>query len=112
MVALRLPGVAPTTMRPLSSALTFWHHRSSGSRLSNLPIHAMKKNVMRKLADGHGFLSILLNLRRVANGYQPIFLDYKIEALPRYGYGKPPHPELARILAANEDGYHQLLSQF
>ena len=67
---------------------------------------------MRKLADGHGFLSILLNLRRVADGYQPIFLDYKSEALPRYGYGKPPHPELARILAANQDGYRHLLSQF
>jgi len=72
----------------------------------------MKKNLMRELADGHGFLSILLNLRRVANGYQPIFLDYKIEALPRYGYGKPPHPELVRILAANEDRYNHLLSQF
>lgn len=72
----------------------------------------MKKNLMRKLADGHGFLSVLLNLRRVIDGYQPIFLDYKIEAIPRYGYGKPPHPELARILAANEDGYHHLLSQF
>lgn len=72
----------------------------------------MKKNLMRKLADGHGFLSILLNFRRISHGYQPIFLDYKIEALPRYGYGKPPHAELARIFAANEDSYRQLLSRF
>ena len=72
----------------------------------------MKKNLMRELADGHGFLSILLNYRRIAHGYQPIFLDYKVEALPRYGYGKPPHPELTRILAANDERYSHLLSQF
>lgn len=72
----------------------------------------MKKNLMRKLADGHGLLSVLLNFRRIRHGYQPIFLDYKVEALPRYGYGKPPHPELACILAANGKKYFQLLSQF
>jgi hypothetical protein len=72
----------------------------------------MKKHLMRKLADGHGFLSVLLNLRRVAYGYQPIFLDYKAEPLPRYGYGKPAHPELAVILARQEARYAELLSHF
>src|SRR5271165_6398756 len=70
------------------------------------------KKTLRRLADGHGFLSILLNLRRVAKGHQPIFLDYRVEPIPRYGYGKPPHPELTRILACNEDRYVSLLSQF
>jgi hypothetical protein len=70
------------------------------------------KTTLRKLANGHGFLSILLNLKRVAKGYQPIFLDYRAEPIPRYGYGKPPHPELAQILGRNEDQYRNLLAQF
>jgi hypothetical protein len=72
----------------------------------------MKKSLMRKLADGHGFLSVLLNLRRIAKGYQPIFLDYKVEPLPRYGYGKSVHPELTRILAGREARYAELLEGF
>jgi hypothetical protein len=70
------------------------------------------KATLRKLADGHGFLSVLLNLRRIAEGYQPIFLDYPVRAVPRFGYGKPPHPELTRILARNDTQYAELLSQF
>jgi Methyltransferase domain len=70
------------------------------------------KQTLRRLADGHGFLSVLLNFRRVSHGYQPIFLDYPVRAVPRYGYGKPAHPELTRILAANEAQYAELLRQF
>jgi hypothetical protein len=70
------------------------------------------KATLRRLADGHGFLSVLLNFRRLAHGYQPIFLDYPVEAVPRFGYGKPAHPELTRILAANDAQYRNFLSQF
>jgi predicted O-methyltransferase YrrM len=70
------------------------------------------KTSLRRLADGHGFWTILLNLRRVSDGYQPIFLDYPVEAVPRYGYGKPRHPELTEILGRNERQYSELLSQF
>ena len=70
------------------------------------------KATLRRLADGHGFLSVFLNLRRIAHGYQPIFLDYPVEAVPRYGYGKPAHPELTRILAGNDGQYAALLAQF
>jgi hypothetical protein len=70
------------------------------------------KQTLRRLADGPGFLSVLLNFRRLANGYQPIFLDYPVNAVPRYGYGKPPHPELTKILAANDARYAGLLSGF
>jgi len=69
-------------------------------------------NKLRKLADGHGLLSVLLNFRRLREGYQPIFLDHPVEAVPRYGYGKPPHPEIKRILAANDEHYVELLAQF
>lgn len=70
------------------------------------------KATWRRLADGRGFLPVLLNLRRLADGYQPIFLDYPVEAVPRYGYGKPAHPELTRILAANDAAYAGLLTRF
>jgi len=70
------------------------------------------RRTLRKLADGHGFLSILLNLRRVASGYQPVFLDYKPESTPRYGYGKPPHAELTEMFRRDEDQYRNLLAQF
>jgi hypothetical protein len=70
------------------------------------------KATLRRLADGHGFLSVLLNFRRLANGYQPIFLDYKVDAVPRFGYGKPPHPELSRMLAGNDAQYVKALTQF
>lgn len=70
------------------------------------------KTTLRRLSDGHGFLTVLLNLRRLAHGYQPIFLDYPVEEVPRFGYGKPAHPELTRILAGNDAQYEKVLSQF
>jgi methyltransferase family protein len=70
------------------------------------------KATLRKLADGHGFLSVLLNFRRLVHGYQPIFLDYRVEPTPRFGYGKPAHPELTRILAGNDAQYAKLLVEF
>src|SRR5579864_4022388 len=70
------------------------------------------KATLRRLADGHGFWTVLLNFRRVSEGYQPIFLDYPVEAIPRYGYGKPAHPELTQILARNDRQYSEWLSQF
>jgi hypothetical protein len=70
------------------------------------------RQALRNWADGHGFISVLLNARRIAEGYQPIFLDYPVKALPRYGYGKPPHPELAQILSARDETYRALLQEF
>jgi hypothetical protein len=70
------------------------------------------KATFRRLADGHGFVSVLLNLQRVAEGYHPIFLDYPVRPIPRWGYGKAAHPELTSILAANEPQYASVLSEF
>jgi hypothetical protein len=70
------------------------------------------KDTLRRLADGRGFLPVLLNFRRLSKGYQAVFLDYPVEAIPRYGYGKPAHPELTSILAANDARYAELLSRF
>ena len=49
---------------------------------------------LKRLARKNGFLYALYNIPRLAKGYYPIFLDYPVRPVPRYGYGKPPHPEL------------------
>ncbi|MGH9590730.1 MAG: class I SAM-dependent methyltransferase [Terracidiphilus sp.] len=55
---------------------------------------------------------MLLNLPRLAKGYQPIFLDYRVDPIPRYGYGRPAHPELTAILSSSDDRYRQILAGF
>jgi Methyltransferase domain len=66
----------------------------------------------RKFADGPGFLTLLLNLGRVRKGYQPIFLDHTVEAVPRYGHGKPDHPELTALFAKGDAEYALALRSF
>ncbi len=41
-----------------------------------------------------------------------IMLDYPIRPEPRYGEGKPPHSELAALLASRDVAYKEMLSQF
>lgn len=41
----------------------------------------------------------------------PVLLEYPICPKPRYGYGKPPHPEIEKILSRNEDGYSKILTE-
>lgn len=67
---------------------------------------------LRKLMERNSFLSVLYNFSRLAKGYQPIFLDYRVDPVPRYGHGKPPHPELARILATGDESYRATLAGF
>lgn len=40
-----------------------------------------------------------------------IFLNYPVNPEPRYGYGRPPHPELYRIIAENEAKYEDVLGR-
>lgn len=72
----------------------------------------MFKRKLREMAQRHGFASVLINLPRLARGYQPIFLDYPVEPVPRYGYGKPAHPELTAILSSGDNRYRQILTGF
>jgi hypothetical protein len=67
---------------------------------------------LRRLADGHGLWSMLLNLQRVFKGFQPIFLDYPVDAKPRYGYGKPSHPEITANLTQGNSQYADLIAKF
>jgi hypothetical protein len=56
------------------------------------------------------------NQRSQRNGIpalgQTIVLDYPVKASPRYGYGKPPHQPILRILEAGRNEYAKRLSGF
>ncbi|MBV9608245.1 MAG: hypothetical protein JO187_01700, partial [Acidobacteria bacterium] len=67
---------------------------------------------LKRLARKNSFLYSLYNIPRLAKGYYPIFLDYPVRPLPRYGYGKPPHPELYAMFSADRAQYRDLLAQF
>jgi len=38
-----------------------------------------------------------------------INLDYPLQSKPRYGWGKPPHPEILQILARGKENYAEIL---
>jgi len=50
-------------------------------------------------------------IEMVAPDY-PILLDYPLNCLPRYGYGKPAHSELFAMLEAKRSEYEKRLSGF
>ncbi len=75
----------------------------------NTPVMAKS---LKRLARKNGFLYALYNLPRLAKGYYPIFLDYPVRPAPRYGYGKPPHPELYEMFAAEREQYRERLREF
>jgi Methyltransferase domain len=67
---------------------------------------------LRRFAQRNRFLSLLYNLPRLAKGYEPLFVDYPVQPVPRYGYGKPEHAELSRILGEGDDRYAATLQAF
>jgi len=42
--------------------------------------------------------------------FQNLFLEYKVDFKPRYGHGKPPHPQLLKIIEANRAIYKDTLN--
>ena len=44
--------------------------------------------------------------------FQTIHLEYKVDAKPRYGHGKPPHSQLYTIINKNRESYSDLLNSF
>lgn len=43
--------------------------------------------------------------------FQKLFLEYKVEFKPRFGYGKPPHQDLYKIIDSNRELYRQLINK-
>lgn len=53
---------------------------------------------------------MLKNLYRfLSPRFQNLFLDYKVTFKPRYGHGKPPHPQLFDIIEKNKNIYAKYL---
>lgn len=67
---------------------------------------------LQRLARTNGFLYVLYHLPRLFKGYFPIFLDYPFESTPRYGYGKPAHPQIEKMFAAGAEQYRNQLREF
>lgn len=43
--------------------------------------------------------------------FQNLFLDYKVDFKPRYGHGKPAHPELLKIIDRNRENYKEVIKK-
>jgi hypothetical protein len=58
---------------------------------------------------------VLQSLRRLyrflSPRHQTLFLDYRTAFQPRYGHGKPPHPELYTLIAEHNDTYRRLAEE-
>jgi predicted O-methyltransferase YrrM len=67
---------------------------------------------VKGFARRHPLLYLLYNFQRLFKGQQIVFLDYPVTPQPRWGFGKPPHPELAEILGRNREAYRQTLESF
>lgn len=64
----------------------------------------LKFQLFRDLREGRAL--------RAMSRASPLFLDYEVHSIPRYGYGKPPHPELFEMLNTNRGKYAEILHQF
>ena len=72
----------------------------------------MKRVRISQICRKNGFLYTLYNLPRLLTGYYPLFLDYPLRPLARWGYGKAAHPELERMLAERAEEYRGRLRGF
>jgi len=50
--------------------------------------------------------------RFLSERYQNLFLDYPVQLMPRYGFGRPPHPELHELIQSGQTHYRELLQEF
>jgi hypothetical protein len=59
------------------------------------------------------FLKKAQELRwRLSEGHQIVYLEYPVQAKPRYGFGKPPHRALHELISSNDGHYRTLMSAF
>lgn len=50
--------------------------------------------------------------RFVSPRFQSVFLDYKVDFRPRFGHGRPPHPQLYELIDRRRAAYRALLTAF
>ena len=54
----------------------------------------------------HGIVLSAFGLRR------PIFIDHRVRPAPRFGYGRPEHPEITALIEKHRASYAELLTGF
>jgi hypothetical protein len=55
---------------------------------------------------------MIKNIYRFLNPkHQKLFLEYKVDFKPRYGHGKPAHPELFKIIESGREKYREIISR-
>jgi len=79
---------------------------SSLTGISGEPANEFLKKMGREHPVARGLL-----LWMMGRSY-PVFVDYPVDPVPRYGYGKPPHPGLYRLIDANREIYREYLGRF
>jgi predicted O-methyltransferase YrrM len=67
----------------------------------------LRFQIFRDLREGRQ-----LRAHRESRTAFPILVDYEVRATPRYGYGRPPHPELLALLNADRRKYAETLYGF
>ncbi len=50
--------------------------------------------------------------RKLAKGYFPIMLQFPVDPKPRYGYGKPAHPQLSPMMERERGAFRERYSSF
>lgn len=69
------------------------------------------RNSIKDFVRHRPALYFLYNLGRALRGEQLIFLDYHVDAVARYGYGKPPHGRLSQIIGGGREAYRATLAK-
>jgi methyltransferase family protein len=68
----------------------------------------MDRAAITRTVQRNGFTRLVRHLLR---GHQRIFLDYPVDPRPRYGHGRPPHPELTRLFEQGRERYREFLGR-
>ena len=66
----------------------------------------MFKRLKKNIAE------LVYNISSKMKGFQLILIDYPMKSFPRYGYGKPPHQKLQKIISNDRIEYKKILEKF
>jgi len=69
---------------------------------------SMKGRLLKRIFDKY----IFWRLAEVVAPRYPILLEYPVNPIPRWGYDKPNHPELTKIVEEHRESYRDLLAAF
>lgn len=68
----------------------------------------MKDRILRAIFDRY----FRWRIEDMVHPQYPVILEYRINPQPRYGYGKPAHPILNKIISCQHDQYKEMLKGF